>query len=66
MRMRSVVAARKVVSSADREKALAVVEAVYRREKRWIARPSSTSPSSPTSTSRICSGAAASSTSAVS
>lgn len=35
--MRSVVAARKVVSSADREKALAVVEAVYRREKRWIA-----------------------------
>lgn len=37
MRMRSVVAARKVVSSADREKALAVVEAVYRREKRWIA-----------------------------
>jgi len=35
--MRSVVAARKVVSSADRDKALAVVEAVYRREKRWIA-----------------------------
>ena len=37
MRMRSVVAARKVVSSADREKALAVIEDVYRREKRWIA-----------------------------
>lgn len=37
MRMRSVVAARKVVSSADRDKALVVVEAVYRREKHWIA-----------------------------
>jgi hypothetical protein len=36
MRIRSVVAARKVVSRADRDKALTVVEAVYRREKRWI------------------------------
>ncbi|MBV8201560.1 MAG: GNAT family N-acetyltransferase [Acidobacteria bacterium] len=37
MRLASVVTARKVVASADRDKALAVVEAVYRREKRWIA-----------------------------
>lgn len=37
MRMRSVVAARKVVSSADRDQALVVIEAVYRREKQWIA-----------------------------
>lgn len=37
MRMRSVVTARRVVSSADRDKALAVIEAVYRREKQWIA-----------------------------
>ncbi|HEY6321826.1 MAG TPA: GNAT family N-acetyltransferase [Thermoanaerobaculia bacterium] len=37
MRIRSTVAARKVVSSADRDKALLVIEAVYRREKRWIA-----------------------------
>jgi N-acyl amino acid synthase FeeM len=35
--MRSVVTARKIVSSADRLKALEVVEAVYRREKSWIA-----------------------------
>ena len=35
--MRSVVSARKIVSSADRGKALEVVEAVYAREKRWIA-----------------------------
>lgn len=35
--MRNVIAARRVVSSSDREKALAVVEAVYRREKKWIA-----------------------------
>jgi len=37
MRARSVVAARRVESSADRDQALAVIEAVYRREKRWIA-----------------------------
>jgi hypothetical protein len=36
MRVRSVIAARRVASSADREKALAVIEAVYRREKQWI------------------------------
>ena len=35
--MRSVVAARKILSAADREKALNVIEAVYRQEKRWIA-----------------------------
>jgi hypothetical protein len=35
--MRSVIAATKVLSAADREQALAVIEAVYRREKRWIA-----------------------------
>ncbi len=35
--MRSVVAAHKVLSAADREKALSVVEAVYRQEKKWIA-----------------------------
>jgi hypothetical protein len=37
MRLRSAVTARRVVGSADRDKALAVIEAVYRREKRWIA-----------------------------
>ncbi|HEV3456389.1 MAG TPA: GNAT family N-acetyltransferase [Thermoanaerobaculia bacterium] len=37
MRLRSAVAARRVLSSADREKALTVIEAVYRREKKWIA-----------------------------
>jgi hypothetical protein len=37
MRLRSAVTARKVVGSADRAKALTVIEAVYRREKRWIA-----------------------------
>jgi hypothetical protein len=36
MRVRSVVEAHKVVSAADRDKALTVVEAVYRREKQWI------------------------------
>jgi hypothetical protein len=36
MRVRSVIEAHKVVSAADRDKALTVVEAVYRREKRWI------------------------------
>jgi hypothetical protein len=35
--IRSVVNARKVTTSADRDKALSVIEAVYRREKRWIA-----------------------------
>jgi hypothetical protein len=47
MRMRSVVAARKVVSSADRDKALAVIEAVYRREKQWIADASAELPGDP-------------------
>jgi hypothetical protein len=37
MRLRSAVTARKVLGSADRDKALTVVETVYRREKKWIA-----------------------------
>jgi hypothetical protein len=37
MKVRSVISARKILDSDDREAALAVVEAVYRREKRWIA-----------------------------
>jgi hypothetical protein len=35
--IRSVIAARKVLSAADREKALSVIETVYRQEKKWIA-----------------------------
>lgn len=35
--IRSVIAARKVAGAADREKALSVIEAVYRQEKKWIA-----------------------------
>ncbi|MDP9121091.1 MAG: GNAT family N-acetyltransferase [Acidobacteriota bacterium] len=34
--MRSAIAAKRVVSSVDRESALQVVEAVYRHEKRWL------------------------------
>jgi hypothetical protein len=37
MRLRSAVVARKVLDGADRDKALTVVETVYRREKKWIA-----------------------------
>jgi hypothetical protein len=37
MRLRSAVTARKVLDGADRDKALTVVETVYRREKKWIA-----------------------------
>ncbi len=35
--IRSVIDAHKVVTAADRAMALSVIEAVYRREKRWIA-----------------------------
>jgi hypothetical protein len=35
--IRSVIDAHKVVTAADRDMALSVIEAVYRREKRWIA-----------------------------
>jgi hypothetical protein len=41
---RSVITASKVISPADREKALAVVEAVYAREKKWIAEVASEVP----------------------
>ncbi len=37
MRLSNAVVAGKVLSSADREQALAVIETVYRREKQWIA-----------------------------
>ncbi len=37
MRLRSRVEARKVLTDADRDKALSVIESVYQREKRWIA-----------------------------
>ena len=47
MRLRSAIAARKVLSSADREKALMVIEAVYRREKKWIADASAELPPAP-------------------
>jgi hypothetical protein len=35
--MRNVIVARKILTSADRDRALTVVAAVYEREKRWIA-----------------------------
>jgi hypothetical protein len=35
--MRNVIVARKILTGADRDRALTVVEAVYEREKRWIA-----------------------------
>lgn len=42
--MRSSVAARKVLTPSDREEALAVIEAVYLQEKRWIRDPGSEVP----------------------
>ena len=42
--MRSSVAARKVLTPTDREEALAVIEAVYMVEKRWIRDPESEVP----------------------
>jgi len=47
MRLRSAIAAKKVLSGADREKALMVIEAVYRREKKWIADASAELPPAP-------------------
>jgi len=45
--MRSSVAARKVLTPRDREEALAVIEAVYLQEKRWIRDPHSEIPADP-------------------
>ena len=45
--MRSSVAARKVLTPRDREEALAVVEAVYLQEKRWLRESRSEVPQDP-------------------
>jgi hypothetical protein len=51
MRLRNSITARKVSTAEDREAALGIIDAVYRREKRWIANPAAEIPEDPTAES---------------